>query len=291
MLSLQYIRENPDAVRDAMDRRYAGTPLGEILALDEDRRKLLQEAEALKAHRNEVSRELGRTRDRSPDSFEQLRAEMRHVGDRIKELDTLLSGREENLNGLLLQIPNLPDASVPDGEDEGSNTVLRTEGTPPEFRFTPLPHWDLGERLGIIDFQRGVKLSGSRFYVLKGAGARLQRALIAWMLDFHISRGYTEVYLPALVRGEVMQGAGQLPKFFDNLYRDAEEDLYLIPTAEVPITNLYRDEILPPNSSPHLPRGLHPMLPPREGLSGQGRARHQASPSVRQGGAVQVRGA
>ncbi|MBI2886739.1 MAG: serine--tRNA ligase [Chloroflexi bacterium] len=250
MLSIQLIREHPDQVRAAMALRHTETPLEEILALDEERRKLLHEAEDLRARRNEVSRELGRTREANPQAFEALRAEMRQVGDRIRELESAVAQVEERLEQLLLLLPNLPDPSVPEGAGEEDNSILRTEGEPRSFAFTPLPHWELGERLGIIDFERGVKLSGSRFYVLKGLGARLQRALIAWMLDFHTARGYTEVYPPALVKGEVMRGAGQLPKFFDNLYRDAEEDLFLIPTAEVPVTNLYRDEILSPEALP-----------------------------------------
>ena len=250
MLSIQLIREQPDLVQAALSRRHMDTALDQILTLDQEHRKLLHEAEDLRAKRNEVSREMGRTREQSPEAFDRLRAEMREVGDRISTLETVIAEQESRLQDLLLQLPNLPDASVPEGESEEDNVVVRSEGTPRAFEFTPLPHWDLGERLDIIDFDRGVKLSGSRFYVLKGPGARLQRALITWMLDFHIARGYTEVYVPALVKGEVMQGAGQLPKFFDNLYRDAEEDLYLIPTAEVPVTNLYRDEILSHGSLP-----------------------------------------
>ncbi len=250
MLSIQLIREHPEVVERAMARRHSDTPLDEILALDADRRKLLQEADALKARRNEVSRNIGRSRQESPEAFEQTREEMRQVGDQISALEAQTADKETRLNDLLLMLPNLPDDSVPEGEDESGNLVLRTEGTPPSFDFETQAHWDMGERLDIIDFQRGVKLSGSRFYVLKGLGARLQRALITWMLDFHTSRGYVEIYPPALVKSEVMQGAGQLPKFFDNLYRDAEEDLFLIPTAEVPVTNLYRDEILPPDALP-----------------------------------------
>ncbi|HLC29652.1 MAG TPA: serine--tRNA ligase [Dehalococcoidia bacterium] len=250
MLSIQLIREQSDLVQAALSRRHMDTALDQILTLDQEHRKLLHESEDLRAKRNEVSKNLGRVKNESPEAFERLRAEMREVGDRISTLETAISEQESRLQDLLLQLPNLPDASVPEGESEENNAVVRSEGTPRAFEFTPLPHWDLGERLDIIDFDRGVKLSGSRFYVLKGPGARLQRALITWMLDVHIARGYTEVYVPALVKGEVMQGAGQLPKFFDNLYRDAEEDLYLIPTAEVPVTNLYRDEILSPGSLP-----------------------------------------
>lgn len=250
MLSIQTIRESPALVAAAMARRHTTTPLDEILALDEQRRRTLQESEALKARRNDVSREMGRSKDRDPAEFERLRADMRAVGDRIKELEDGSAAADARLNDLLLQLPNLVHESVPDGAGEEDNVHLPHEGQLRDFSFPPVPHWDLGERLGIIDIARGVKLSGSRFYVLRGLGARLQRALIAWMLDFHTSRGYIEVAPPALVKGEIMQGAGQLPKFFDNLYRDAEEDLFLIPTAEVPVTNLYRDEILDRGSLP-----------------------------------------
>ncbi|MEK7216273.1 MAG: serine--tRNA ligase [Chloroflexota bacterium] len=250
MLSIQTIRDHPDLVADAMTRRHTETPLSEIIELDEARRRVLQDSETLKARRNQVSRDLGRFKDKDSAEFAQLRAEMREVGDRVDALEKELTGTESRLDELLLQLPNLVHESVPEGAGEEDNVHLPHEGTLRAFGFEPQPHWDLGERLGIIDFQRGVKLSGSRFYVLKGLGARLQRALIAWMLDFHIKRGYVEIYPPALVKREIMQGAGQLPKFFDNLYRDAEEDLFLIPTAEVPVTNLYRDEILPPEAMP-----------------------------------------
>lgn len=250
MLSIQYLREHPDEVRAALARRHTDVPLEEVLRLDARRRALLQESESLKARLNEASKQMAQARDKGSAAFEQARAELRELGDRAKALDTEAAQVEAQVQELLLTIPNLPHHSVPDGEDEQGNVVLRTEGEPRSFGFEPQPHWDLAEALDIIDFQRGVKLSGSRFYVLKGAAAKLQRALIAWMLDYHTAHGYVEVYPPALVKSETMTGAGQLPKFFDNLYRDAEEDLFLIPTAEVPLTNLYRDEILPPGRLP-----------------------------------------
>jgi seryl-tRNA synthetase len=148
------------------------------------------------------------------------------------------------LEALMSEIPNIPDPDVPDGDDESQNVVIKTVGDPPQFDFEPQPHWDLGPSLGIIDFEQGVKVTGSRFYVLSGAGARLQRALIAWMLDLHIRQGYTEKYTPFIVKSAVLYGAGQLPKFSENLYRDHEEDLWLVPTAEVPLTGLHLDDIL-----------------------------------------------
>jgi len=176
---------------------------------------------------------------------------MRHIGDRIKTLDEQVKSTDEQLNDLLLRVPNIPHPSVPEGMDESENRIVRSWGEAREFDFKPLPHWELGEKLGIIDFERGVKLSGSRFYVLRGRGAHLQRALISFMLDLHIQEhGYTEMYPPFMVKQECMVGSGNLPKFADNLYHDEEDDLWFVPTAEVPLTNLHRDELLPPGTMP-----------------------------------------
>lgn len=247
MLNIQLIRQNPEIVQEALAKRNDDAPLDEIIRLDREHRKLLPEIEALRARRNEVSKELGRMKERPP----QLIADMRQVGERIKALEqegARISGR---LNEMLLRIPNIPHPDVPRGKDEGDNVVLRSLGEPRRFDFNPRPHWELGEALGIIDFERGVKLSGSRFYVLKGLGARLQRALIAFMLDLHTNEhGYTEMYLPLMVKRECMVGSGNLPKFGDNLYHDEEDDFWFVPTAEVPLTNLYRGEILPPGTLP-----------------------------------------
>ncbi len=249
MLSLPFIRDNTDTVRRALVDRGVDAPLDELLRLDGERRRLLQEAEALKAERNAAGKRIGASKE--GDQRQRLIDEMRGVSERIDALDAELRETEERLNSCLLELPNLIHPDVPRGQGEESDVVVRTIGEAPSFDFEPRPHWELGERLGIIDFERGVKLSGSRFYVLRGAGARLQRALIAWMLDLHTEKhGYTEVYPPAVVRGECMRGSGQLPKFEDNLYRDVEDDLWLIPTAEVPLTNLHRDEILAPGTLP-----------------------------------------
>ncbi|GAG24372.1 unnamed protein product, partial [marine sediment metagenome] len=235
MLSLQFIRENPDLVRDALEKRHDSAPIEEILSLDKQRRNLLAEVEALRARRNEVSKEIGKTGEKPP----QLIEEMRHIGDRIKTLDEQVKSTDEQLNDLLLRVPNIPHPSVPEGKDESENRIVRSWGEAREFDFKPRPHWELGEKLGIIDFGRGVKLSGTRFYVLKGPGAHLQRALISLMLDLHIQEhGYTEMYLPFMVKQECMVGSGNLPKFADNLYHDEEDDLWFVPTAEVPLTNL-----------------------------------------------------
>ena len=247
MLDLKFIREHPDEVREALVKLNETAPIDEILSLDTQRRELLAEAEALKHRRNVVSKEIGRMKEKD----QALIAEMREVGDRIKELDSNLGRVKEELQQLLLLVPNMPDPSVPVGRDESENVLVRTVGESRQFDFEPLPHWDLGPMLDIIDFERGVKISGTRFYVLKGLGARLQRAAITWMMDVHIKEyGYTEVYPPFLVHGKCLVGTGNLPKFADNLYRYEPDDLWMIPTAEVPVTNLYRDEILPPGSLP-----------------------------------------
>jgi len=247
VLDVKFIREHPDAVREALVKLNDTAPIDEILALDRRRRELLAETDALKHQRNVVSKEIGLMQEKDQALIE----EMREVGARIKTLDSKLNQVEEELNHLLLLVPNMPDPSVPAGRDESENVLVRTVGEPRQFDFEPLPHWDLGPTLDIIDFERGVKISGTRFYILKGLGARLQRAAIAWMLDVHVKEhAYTEVYPPFLVHSECLVGTGNLPKFADNLYRYEPDDLWMIPTAEVPVTNLYRDEILPPGSLP-----------------------------------------
>ena len=250
MLSLQFVRENPDAVRKALrDRGVEETGLDELLRLDEERRERLVESETLRAERNAIGKRIGSTADAA--ERQRLIDEMRVTSERIDALEPRVKEIEGRVRSLLLELPNIPHPDTPVGEGEEQNVVVRTEGTPPQLDFEPRPHWEIGERLGIIDFERGVKLSGSRFYVLKGAGARLERALIAWMLDLHTEKqGYTEVYPPFVVKEECLWGAGQLPKFRDNLYHDVEDDVWLVPTAEVPLTNLHRDEILEPGVLP-----------------------------------------
>ena len=249
MLDINLIREQPDLVRKALrDRQMDAAPVDAILKSDARRRDMLTEVEALKAERNTVSREIGQMKD-SASRLTKIE-EMRAVGDKIAALDKEVSAVEQELKSMTAAIPNIPDGRTPFGKDENENVVLRTVGELPEFDFQPKPHWDLGPALGIIDFERGVKITGSRFYVLSGAGARLQRALIAYMLDLHIRQGYTEQYTPFMVKAATLFGAGQLPKFADNLYHDAEEDLWMVPTAEVPITGLLMDEILDEASLP-----------------------------------------
>ena len=231
MFDINLLREQPELVRQALQNRQmdAGV-VDEVLALDAERRSLIGQVEALKAERNAVSREIGKMKD--PAERQAKIEAMRIVGEQIAALDERVRVVEENQQSLVAGIPNLPDPQTPYGKDEHENQVLRTIGEQPAFDFAPQPHWDLGPRLGIIDFERGVKITGSRFYVLSGAGARLQRALIAWMLDLHIRQGYVEKYTPFMVRAATLFASGQLPKFADNLYHDAEEDFWMVPTAE-----------------------------------------------------------
>jgi seryl-tRNA synthetase len=243
MLDIQLIRENPEIVRKGLrDRQMEDSPVDQVLEMDESRRAVIQDVENLKAERNTVSKEISQMKD--ADQRQAKIEEMRTVGEQINELDEKLRKIEHELFGILSGLPNVPDPSTPYGKTEEENVVLETVGEIPEFDFQPKPHWELGTDLGIINFEQGVKLTGSRFYVLSGAGARLQRALIAWMLDLHIRQGYTEKYTPFMVREETMFAAGQLPKFYDNLYRDHEEDLFMVPTAEVPLTGLHMGDII-----------------------------------------------
>ena len=259
MLDLNLIRERPELIRLSLQNRQLDThPVDVILSLDEKRRALLVQVESLKAQRNAASKEIGKTAEGK--EREKKIAEMRDVGDQITNLDKQVTEVETELNTLTANLPNLPDERTPVGLSEEENVVLATHGDIREYQFKPKPHWELGPALGILDFDRGTKMTGSRFYVLNGEGARLQRALIAWMLDLHIRQGYTEKYLPFVVRTATVFGAGQLPKFADNLYKDHEEDLYFVPTAEVPLTGLHMDEILDEASLPRYYTGYTPCF-------------------------------
>ena len=249
MLDIKRIREQPELVREALQKRQMDpSPVDQIRVLDEQRRDLIMEVEEMRSERKSVSKEIGKMKDQAARQ-EKIDA-MRTLGDKIDAVDVRLGEVEEKLNALLAGIPNIPDPEVPVGVDDSDNIVLRTVGAYPEYDFTPKPHWDLGPELGIIDFDRGVKLSGSRFYVLSGPGALLQRALVFWMVSLHIRQGYLEKYPPYMVREEILYGSGQLPKFRDNLYRDVEEDLWMVPTAEVPLTGLHMGEILDADQLP-----------------------------------------
>ncbi|MBW2476736.1 MAG: serine--tRNA ligase [Deltaproteobacteria bacterium] len=243
MLDLKLLREDLDNIERRLSARGGATGLDGFRGLDDQRRKLLGEVERLKAERNQVSALIGKTQNKSEVQAEIQR--MKEVSHRIKNLDEKLRETEENLKNLMLTIPNIPDEECPLGASEEDNSVLHVFGSPPDFDFEPKAHWDLGESLGILDFERAAKITGSRFAMAIGAGARLERALINFMLDMHTQDGnYVEVLPPFLVNRQTMTGTGQLPKFEEDLFHLEDPDYFLIPTAEVPVTNIFRDEIL-----------------------------------------------
>ena len=247
MLDIRKIRENPDFYRERLARRHTGDErlIGQILALDETIRKLKQEGEALKSERNRASKEIGAIKAKGGDIAE-VSAKMKTVGEQIAGIDRDLAVKETEIVDILLRIPNVNHDSVPVGKTPEDNRIERVIGKTASFDFKPRPHWEIGAQLGLIDLDAATKISGSGFIVFKGAGARLERALINYLLDLHTTRhGYTEVSTPFLVRGESMVGTSQLPKFAEDMYRVEEEPpLYLVPTAEVPVTNLHREEIV-----------------------------------------------
>ncbi len=246
MLDLNFIRENPDLVKAKLVELNSEAPIDEILQLDQQRREILKEVEALRAERNAGSKEIGRLIGQGKkEEAEAKKQRMSQIGDQISRLDDRLREIEADLFDKQLYVPNMPAPDVPVGPDESHNVEVRRWGEPRAFDFEPKPHWDLGEALGIIDFERGVKMSGARFYLFKGAGAALHRALANWFIDVGVNdHGYTEVYPPFMVREQTMVNAAHLPKFRDNMYYDAEEDYWFIGTAEVPLTSLFADEIL-----------------------------------------------
>ncbi|MDD5338785.1 MAG: serine--tRNA ligase [Dehalococcoidales bacterium] len=236
MLDIKIIRENPGLVKKAMDNRHESSAIiDDILRIDTDRRQNISKLDGLRQERKTIS---STEREKAQERGRALREEIQAMEEEVNKLDA-------QMQDLLLQVPNIPQSDVPLGKDDTENVTVRTWGEPKKLNFKALPHWELGEKLDIIDFERGVKLSGTRFYVLKGMGARLQRALIAYFLDLHTNeQGYREIYPPFMVKRECMVGAGQLPKFAENIYHDAEEDYWFVGTAEIPLTNLHRDEIL-----------------------------------------------
>lgn len=243
MIDINIIRDHPEIIKKSLEKRQMDPSVIDQLAdLDVKWRANLTEAEVLKAERNKVSKEISKIKDKM--EREQKIKEMRVVGEKIANLDDSVKEVEHALNSLIATIPNILDASVPLGKDESENKVVRQIGEKPTYEFEPLPHWELGPNLSIMDFDQGVKITGSRFYVLSGAGARLQRALISWMLDLHRRQGYLEKYPPFIVKGETLFASGQLPKFEDNLYHDHEEDLWMVPTAEVPLTGIHMNDFM-----------------------------------------------
>lgn len=243
MLDIKLIRENTEEVKKALEKRGYKTSLGDFLKSEEERRELLRQSEELRSRRNSVSEEIGRLKKQKEDASP-LIAEMKVVSEEIKALEEKLKDLDETTADFLLGFPNIPDESVPVGKDETENVEVRRWGEPREFDFKPLNHWDLGEMHGIIDFKRASKLAGARFSIMKGLGAKLERALMNFMLDLNTSKGYKEVFPPIIVNRESMTGTGQLPKFESDLFKTADPEFYLIPTAEVPVTNIHREEIL-----------------------------------------------
>ncbi len=243
MLDPKFVRENIELVKESLKNRNYDINLDEFLRAEEERRLLQQKADELKNKRNVVSEEIGKLRSQKKDASELIK-EMKVVSDTIKEFDEKLKILEDSTINFLLNLPNIPHETVPVGKDETCNVEIRRWGDPGHFDFEPLNHWDIGEILGIIDFERASKIAGARFSIMKGLGAKLERALMNFMLDNNISNGYTEVFPPIIVNRESMQGTGQLPKFEAELFKIVDPEFYLIPTAEVPVTNIYRNEIL-----------------------------------------------
>ena len=243
MLDLKMIRTNPKKIKEGLKKRKSKINIDEIIGLDQKKRDLISKVNLLKEERNKVNSEIGKLKKEKKDAREII-STMKKVSQDIKELDILIKEMEETIHNVLLEIPNLPHETVPEGKDEKDNKEIRKWGEPRKFDFTPLPHWDIGEALDILDFEQGAKISAARFTVLKGMGAKLERALINFMLDLHTDKhGYQEIFPPFLVNKETMTGTGQLPKFEDDLFKTTN-GFYLIPTAEVPLTNLRRGEIL-----------------------------------------------
>jgi len=250
MLDIKLIRTETDFVKKALDRRGYGHAVDDLIDLDENRRKLIAQVEDLKAERNKASEEIARVKKDKGDAAPII-ARMKSVSDQIKELDQQVKDADAALLERIGELPNLPHDSVPDGKGDEDNVEIERSGEPPVLDFEPKPHWDLANDLGMVDFERGTKLAGSGFILYKGAGARLERALISFMLDMHITHhGYTEVWPPYLALPSIMYGTGKLPKFKDDMYWVSEDDLYLNPTAEVPITCIHMEEILPPGTLP-----------------------------------------
>lgn len=244
MLDMKFVRDNPEVVIEAVRKRNGELNLDEFLALDKERREITQQVEALKNERNTASKEIGKLK-KAGENAEEKMAEVRAIGDKIAADDARLRDIEARLKAIMLTIPNIPADDVPVGKSDADNPEVRKWGEPRKFDFEPLSHWDLGEKLDILDFERGHKISGARFTVYKGLGSRLERSVVNFYLDLHSSEhGYTEFFPPFIVNSDSMQGTGQLPKFAEDMFKLQGMDMYLIPTAEVPITNLHRDEIL-----------------------------------------------
>ena len=305
MLDMKWVRDHYDEVAEMLASRNNAFPLDRYKELDEERRKTLLRVESLKEKRNSGSKEVA-VKKKAGEDTTALQNEIRALGEEIKALDDKSAEIQNELDELALKLPNMPHSSVPKGKDEHDNVEMRRWGEPRKFDFEPKPHWELGEALGIMDFERGVKLAESRFTGLTGAGARLERGLMTFMLDLHTTQhGFTEIETPALVNTKTMTGTGQLPKFAEDLYRCANDDLWLIPTAEVPLTNLHSGETLKESELPkyfcaytncfrlwrnaqgvrasEILLRLHELLPSRGRQLRARHARHASPAPVRQG--------
>ncbi len=251
MLDIKFIREHPEIVKESLAKRGYDFNIDNLLRIDEERRAKIAYIEKGKNRINEISREIGELKKKGEEAkIAELREASKKIGEEIEKQEKELYEIEIRFNQLLLLIPNIPHESVVEGSNSSQNPVVKTWGEKPNFSFKPLPHWELGENLGILDFNRGSKISGSGFTVLLSHGARLERALINFMIDLHVSRGYTEILPPFLVNSKSMIGTGQLPKFEEDMYSVKHDDLYLVPTAEVPVTNLHSEEIFDKNELP-----------------------------------------
>lgn len=270
MLDIKYILANTQEYADMLKNRKHDFDLGILSELDARRRKIIGETEDLKAKRNEGSKRIGMSKNDPSLDVNALKAEIKAMGDKIKELDAELADVEEKLHGHLMTLPNKLSPTTPIGNDENDNPVVRTWGEPKKFDFEPKPHWDVAEALGIMDFEKGVMLAQSRFTVLQGLGARMERALVNFMLDLHTKKhGYLEVEPPFMVRSAILEGTGQLPKFAEDLYKLQNDDLWLIPTAEVPLTNLNRESILEEKDLPKYYTAYTPCFRREAGSAGR----------------------
>lgn len=269
MLDIKMIRQNTDEIKERLATRgVKAEKIDALLEKDKRRRELLVETEGLKQKRNEVSAEIANAKRNKQDATDAIK-EMREVGAKIKSLDEELEEVEATVKDMASRLPNLPNSTIPVGPDESANVELRKVGTPREFDFEPKAHWDIGEDLGILDFDRGAKVSGARFVYYKGLGARLERAVYNFMLDEHAKEGYTEMLPPYIVNAQTMYGTGQFPKFKEDVYQVNGEDMTLIPTAEVPLTNYYRDEVIPTEKLPVYFTALTPCFRSEAGSAGR----------------------
>ena len=268
MLDLKFIRENPELVKAGIAKRNDHTDIDKILELDSKRREIIRTVEQLKSDKNKASGEIAQKKKAGEDASAAI-TRMREVGEKIGALDNELRTVEEEMNSILVWVPNIPHESVPVGADESANVVVREWGEIPKPDFTVLPHWEIGEKLGILDMAAAAKISGSGFYLLKGLGARLQRALVSYMLDTHSADGFTEMAAPFIVNADTMFGTGQLPKLEADMYKTTDDNMYLIPTAEVPITNYFKQQIIDYKQLPIYMVGHSPCFRREAGAAGK----------------------